>query len=125
MPTQRCPSPCWGPAALLLLLAALPSAGCGANPADLVLRLGTVTLLNQSDQGPTPLTVTEFYFVPSGATDSGPNLLAQDLLPGGVTIIGLYPPGLYNGVAVLGNGGSIPFPDVTVADGQPTNLVLP
>ena len=105
---------------LLLLLA-----GCGGGDGSRGASLGTVALLNETDQGQAPLVVDEFYLAPVGAPDPGSNLLAQSVQPGGLVIIGLFPPGTYNGVAVLEGGSQINFPPMAVVPDQPTNFVIP
>lgn len=104
----------------------LPACG-GGDAADAVgsLGLGTVALRNETDQGMAPLTVTEFYLVAQGEAGPGPNLLAQPALPGSVVIIGLYPAGAYDAVAVLSTGLNVNFVGEVVVAGQPTNFVIP
>jgi hypothetical protein len=108
-----------GLAVCLLLPACGPGGGSGGQ------RVGTVAIVNDSDQGMAPVSVEEFYLQPVGTMDPGSNLLAEDVLPGGVVLVGLFPPGFYNAVAVLDVGGNITFMDVEVRAGEPTNFVIP
>lgn len=100
-------------------------AGCGGGDGPGIPPLGTVALVNQTDQGQAPLVVDEFYLAPVGEVDPGQNLLAQSVQPGGLVIIGLFPPGTYNAVAVLEGGSQINFPPMAVVQDQPTNFVIP
>jgi len=84
-----------------------------------------VALLNQSDQGTAPLTIEQFFLQVSGRRDAGPGLLSASLPPGGVVIVGLFPAGLYNAVAVLEGGLNVTFMDIEVRPGEPTNFVVP
>ncbi|MDF1702643.1 MAG: hypothetical protein P1V36_15950 [Planctomycetota bacterium] len=100
--------------------------GCGGGGAgDDPLALGTVSLRNESDLGMAPLTVTQFFLVPVGEVAPGTNLLSQPAAPGAVVILGLFPAGTYNAVAVLSSGLNINFLDRTVVAGQPTTFVIP
>ena len=99
--------------------------GCGGGQGDGEAGLGTVSLLNQTDLGQAPLVVEAFFLAPVGEADPGENLLAAAVDPGGVVIVGLFPPGTYNAVAVLEGGGQINFPPAEVTPGQPTNFVVP
>ncbi len=108
----------------LWALAAFPL-GCGSQGALASLDLGTVTVLNQTDVGMAPLVVTAFFLAPVGDPSPGPNRLAQDLQPGGIAIVGLFPAGTYNAVAVLEGGLNINFPAQEVRAGEPTNFVIP
>ena len=62
---------------------------------------------------------------PVGEVDPGDNLLTQAVQPGALVIVGLFPVGNYNAVAVLDGGGQINFPVAEVRAGEPTNFVLP
>lgn len=110
---------------LLLVGLFLATTSCGGGQGTPGQDVGTVALLNQSDLGMAPLVITEFYFQPVGVGGLASNLLTQDLQPGGIVIVGLFPEGLYNAVAVLELGGTISFLDVPVTAGQPTNIVIP
>jgi len=109
--------------AILALLALLP--GCGAREGLAALDLGTVSLVNQTDVGMAPLVVTAFFLAPVGQSSPGPNRLTQDLQPGGIIVVGLFPAGTYNAVAVLEGGLNINFPAREVRAGEPTNFVIP
>ena len=111
------------PSVLLLLCALL--GGCGGGDGSANADLGTVSLLNQTDLGMAPLVVTEFYMAPVGESDPGGNLLPLAVQPGGVVIVGLFPAGTYNAVAVLESGPQINFPPTQVQAGQPTNFIVP
>lgn len=108
-----------------LLLTCTLSAGCGGGGGSSDLAVGTVSLLNQTDLGSAPLVVTEFYMAPVGESNPGANLLPLSVQPGSVVIVGLFPAGIYNAVAVLESGGQINYPPATVVAGQPTNFVIP
>lgn len=125
-PGSRTPGPASRGLALALALALLAGApGCGNGGTPREPEPGTVVLVNESDQGMTPLTVESFFLQPDGEADPGADRLGQDLLPGGVAIIGLFPPGLYDALAVLSNGLSIPFSNRPVRAGEPSNFVIP
>ena len=100
-------------------------AGCGTSADERLPDLGTVSLLNQTDLGMAPLIVEAFFLAPVGETNPGNNLLATAVPPGGIVIVGLFPPGRYNAVAVLDGGGQINFPPAEVIPGQPTNFIVP
>ncbi len=108
----------------LLLLPLAPACG-GGGGGDAAPSLGTVAVRNETDQGMAPLVVTQFFLVPVGDPGPGPNLLGQALDPGGVEIVGLFPEGLYNAVAVLASGANVTFVDRQVTAGQPTTFVVP
>ncbi len=110
---------------VLLLSICLLLGSCGGAPGVPQPQFGTVFLLNQSDQGQAPLTVTGFFIQPAGTPDPGPNRLQADVLPGGVVIVGLFPPGLYDAVAVLETGPQVVFTDVEVRTNEPTNFIVP
>jgi len=117
------PSVLLGPCVLLAL--GLLLTGCGGSAGDRTLEAGTVALLNQSDLGQAPLTIEQFFLQPIDVREAGPNLLHASLPPGGVVILGLYPPGAYNAIAVLEGGLNVNFQDVEVRPGQPTNFIVP
>lgn len=99
--------------------------GCGGADGLGELGVGTVAVLNTSDQGMAPLVITEFYLSVAGSGVPGPNRLAQPVQPGGVVILGPFPAGLYDAVAVLQVGGNVVFMDREVRAGEPTNFVIP
>ena len=109
----------------LLLLSCAVSVACGGSGGGPEAQFGTVAIVNESDMGQAPLTVTAFFLQPVGVADPGENLLKQDVLPGAVVIVGLYAPGFYNAVAVLSGGSSIQYMDVEVRANEPTNFVIP
>ena len=112
-------------AAAPALVCALILAACGGGSGGGDGGLGTVSLANQTDLGQAPLIVEEFYLAPVGDPNPGQNLLAQSVQPGGIVIVGLFPAGMYNGVAVLEGGGQINFPPMQVVPDQPTDFVVP
>ena len=109
----------------LLLLAVLPIPACGGGEGSPNGALGTVALRNETDQGMAPLTVTEFFLAPSGHVGPVDNLLAQPVGPGGVVILGLFPEGTYDAVAVLSSGLNVNFVDQVLAPDQPLTFVIP
>jgi len=115
----------WPIVVSLALLVASSLAGCGGGGESRDADLGTVALLNQTDLGQAPLIIQAFFLAPVGETDPGDNLLAGSVEPGGVVIVGLFPAGMYNAVAVLDGGGQINFPPAEVFPGQPTNFIVP
>ena len=110
---------------LVCLVTAVLFAGCGGGEGVDVPALGTVSLRNETDQGMAPQTVTQFFLVPVGEVAPGPNLLNQPADPGAVVILGLFPEGRYNAVAVLASGLNVNFMDRAVAADQPTNFIIP
>jgi hypothetical protein len=113
----------WAPRAVLAL--ALFLASCGGSGGAQEVELGTVALRNESNLGMAPLTIEQFFLQPVGVTDAGSNRLSATLPPGGTVIVGLFPPGLYNGVAVLQGGFNVNFQDMEVRAGQATNFIVP
>lgn len=113
-----------GTALLLALLLTLGTA-CGGGESQRVPEPGTLSVVNNSDQGMAPVTVTSFFFVPAAGGTSPTDLLEAPINPGGVVIVGQFQEGLYNGVAVLDVGGQVPFNDVEMKPGEPTTLVIP
>lgn len=122
MTIARC-RPIAGLVSIALLV--LPLGACGGGEGLDVPAFGTVALVNQTDQGMAPQTVTQFFLVPVGQVAPGPNLLTQPADPGAVVILGLFPEGRYNAVAVLAGGLNVNFLDREVVGGQPTNFVIP
>lgn len=111
---------------LAILLVAVPVlGGCGGGDGGPLEALGTVALRNETDQGMAPLTVTQVFLAPAGTGAPGDNLLAQPVGPGGVVILGLFPAGSYDAVAVLSSGLNVNFVDQVVAADQPLTLVIP
>lgn len=119
------PAPRLAAAAILLSACAAFAAGCGANGGSNEPPLGTVSILNQTDQGMAPQTVVGFFLQPSGTMDPGPNLLPEPVPPGAIRIVGQFPPGTYNAEAQLSGGGSLIFMDLVVRDRAPTDVVIP
>lgn len=119
----------WLITALLLGLIGLaaPLPGCGGDGGGSagVGGLGTLTLRNDSHLGMAPTTIEQFFFLPAGSTSTPVNLLSQPIVPGTQAIIGLFPEGTYNGVAVITGGFGINFNDVQMTADQPTTLVVP
>lgn len=107
----------------LLALALLCS--CGGGDGDGNRGLGTVSLVNQTHLGQAPLVVEQFFLAPVGEVQPGDNLLNQAVQPGALVIVGLFPAGSYNAVAVLDGGGQINFPVAEVRPGEPTDFVVP
>ncbi|MDA1193991.1 MAG: hypothetical protein O2894_02295 [Planctomycetota bacterium] len=108
----------------LLAVALLPLVACGGGQGDPLQVVGTVALRNETDVGMAPQVVTQFFLTP---TAGGPttNLLTQDVDPGAVVILGLFPVGTYDAVAVLASGGSVVFLDREIRADQPTTFVVP
>ena len=110
---------------LLVLVALLALPACGGGSGDRQPVPGTVALLNQSDQGMAPVTIEQFFLEPVGASGNSGDRLSATVEPGGVVIVGLFPAGLYNAVAVLDTGGSIVWNDEEIFAGQPKNFIVP
>ena len=117
-------APRWLPV-LLLAGVVLLLAGCGGGAGTDEPGLGTVALRNETDQGMAPQVVTAFWLVPAGSGDPGPNRLAQDLEPGGVVILGLFPAGTYDAIARLASGFDVQFQGHVVVAGEATTFVVP
>jgi len=83
-----------------------------------------VVVLNQTDLGMAPL-VVEHFFLESVSGGSAGNRLRSTIPPGGVVILGLFPPGLYNATAVLEGGVNLHWVDEEVRPGEPKNFVVP
>lgn len=113
--------------ALLLVAATLPLAACGGSAGSSagVGGLGTVTLVNNSHLGMAPTTIEQFFFLPAGSNQTPLNLLREPIVPGAQAIVGLFPEGTYNGVAVISGGFGINFNDIEVMPNQPTTLTVP
>jgi len=116
---------CWHPRLFILAVLACASGGCGDRTGDTGPQLGTVAVLNQTDLGTAPLTVEAFFLEPVGTSASGGNRLVDTIPPGGVVIVGLFPPGLYNATAVLEGGLNINWVDEVIQAGEPKNFVIP
>lgn len=113
----------WAPGAVLTL--ALLLASCGGSGAEQAVELGTVALRNETNLGMAPVTIEQFFLQPVGVVNAGSDHLSTSVPPGGVVIVGLFPPGLYNGIAVLEGGFNVNFQDMEVRAGQATNFVVP
>ena len=111
--------------ALLSLACACALGACGDSGGPRAPQLGTVSIVNETDQGMAPLTVEQLFLRPVGEVDPGENLLEASVPPGGIVIVGLFPPGLYNATAVLQGGSAIQYMDIEVRPNEPTNLVIP
>ncbi len=109
----------------VLLLVCVLLGGCGGGDGSASADLGTVSLLNQTDLGMAPLVVEAFYLAPVGETNPGANLLLLPVQPGGLVVVGLFPAGTYNAVAVLDTGAQINYPPTQVQAGEPTNFIVP
>lgn len=111
--------------ALLVLAGGVVLGGCGGGSGNGGAGApGTVALRNETDQGMAPLTIEQFFLEPVGSGISS-NRLPTTLPPGGVVIIGLFPPGLYNASAIIEGGGAITWMDEEIVAGQPKNFVIP
>lgn len=106
--------------ALLLLLAP----GCGGSSGGGPEAPGTVAILNQTDQGQAPRIVEQFFLEPVGGGPTVGNRLKGVVPPGGVVIVGLFPPGLYNATAVLEGGVNQNWVDEEIRPGEPKNFVI-
>jgi hypothetical protein len=109
------------------LVHALLAAGCGGGAGGAGAggtTPATVALRNETDLGMAPLVVEEFFLDPVGAPSSG-NRLPSTVLPGGVVILGPFPPGLYNATAVLEGGTNVNWVDEELLPGEPKNFIVP
>lgn len=104
--------------ALLLLLA-----GCGGAAGASDALPGTVSVLNQTDQGMAPLVVEQFFLEPVTGGNAG-NRLGSTIQPGGIVILGLFPAGFYNASAVLEGGVNVNWVNEEVRPGEPKNFVI-
>lgn len=110
---------------VVTLCTPLCTLGCGGSGGDGGGSPGTVAILNQTDLGQAPLTVEEFFLEPVGGGPSAGNRLTGTVPPGGVVILGLFPPGLYNATAVLEGGVNQNWINEEIRAGEPKNFVIP
>ena len=110
---------------LAFALAALGLSACGGGePSTGVAPAGTVALANETDQGVLPLTVEQIFVRPAGAVEPAQNLLSEPVAPGGLVILGRFPQGQYDVVAVVEGNLQWAQNGVVVVAGQPTTLRL-
>lgn len=112
-------------AAALLPLLPLFLAACGGGAGAKAPNYGTVSIQNETDGSQAPQTVVAFYMQPMGVTDAGLDLLRAPIPPGGVVIVGHFPPGLYDAEVVLSIAANLVFRELEVRAGEPTNIVVP
>ena len=111
---------------LALVLGASATAGCGGGQ-DAALpapRLGTLSFANETDQGSLAFTVVQLFVQQRGVPAAPVNLLAEPVAPGGLVIVGQFPEGLYDVLAVVESNLSVPFNDVALVANQPTTIRL-
>ena len=111
----------WLPLAVagLLLLGS-----CGGGPGNGAASIGdgTLSFRNASDLGTLPLDVLEIRIQPAGTSNLSDNLLSEPIAPGGLVILGKYPAGLYDVVALVEGNFNAPFNDVLIRPDQPTTI---